>query len=153
MFQTNPKTRKIVWGVVIAALVIGVGIWALQKNKSDEGTGNSTPTVNNTDETPIPTGAGSKKLTYAEALKIYGAGGNNYRFQFSTNCLATPGRIAMATGTKFMLDNLDTVAHKFVIGKQTFNVSKNGFVIVTAAEKGTLSLVCDGNKRAEVVVQ
>ncbi len=159
MFQSNPKTMKIVWGVVIAAVVVALAVWALQKDDNTQtNQDNGSPTANNTlegvDETPVePTATAPKKLTYDEALRIYGAGGNNYRFQFSANCLSTPGRIAMSSGTKFMIDNRDTVAHKFTLGKQTFNVSKNGFVIVTASEKGTLPLVCDGDTRSEVIVQ
>ena len=150
---------KTVLGLAVAVLVIAVIVWAVQKNQSDEGNNqNGSPTTSatpeGTDETPTQGSTGTvKKLTYDEALRIYGTAGNNYRFQFSTNCLATPGRLAVSAGTKFMIDNRDTVAHKFTLGKQTFNVSKNGFVIVTTSEKGTLPLVCDGNTRAEVLVQ
>lgn len=90
-----------------------------------------------------------KPLTYDQIAEIYIKSG--YRFQIS-NCHATPGKLNMKTGTKFMIDNRDKVKHTFKFDSQTYNVPAYGWAIATAPKYGNYFLTCDGSGAAEVQV-
>lgn len=160
----NANTKKALW-VLGAVLVIAV-VYALvmDKPKSDDQTntnngsqeqnaqGEEQPGTDETPEAVAPTPAPAPaRLSYTDALKIYGV--NGYRFQFSDNCLGLPGRLVIKKGSKFMLDNRDDVAHTIKFKSQTVRLSKYGFAIVTASETGDLDIMCDGVNRAELLVQ
>jgi hypothetical protein len=93
------------------------------------------------------------RLSYDQALSTYGAGGSNYRYQFSANCLAVPSSLTVKKGTRFMLDNRDEAAHTFKIGNQTIRLNKYAFAVVTARQAGDLAIACDGVNRANLLVQ
>jgi hypothetical protein len=93
------------------------------------------------------------RLTYDQALAVYGSGGNNYRFQFAANCQSTPSSLTLKKNSKFMLDNRDEVAHTFKIGSQTIRLNKYAFAVVTARQTGDLAILCDGVNRAKILVQ
>jgi hypothetical protein len=96
------------------------------------------------------TKATAPKLTYDQAIKEYGVRG--YRIQLS-QCHGTPGRLAIKSGTAFMVDNREGVAHTVVLAKQTFKVPAWGFVIIYTQGKGKQVLTCDGGGAAEIDVQ
>jgi hypothetical protein len=157
----NANTKKALW-VLGAVLVVAI-VYALVMDKpatNDQTNNNGQQTTQpvdqeqpGVDETPAaPTPAPAPaRLSYTEALKIYGV--NGYRFQFSDNCLGIPGRLTIKKGGKFMLDNRDDVAHTIKLGSQTFRLSKYGFAIATASQTGDLDILCDGVTRAELLVQ
>lgn len=96
---------------------------------------------------PAPSGG---PLTFDEAYQTYAASG--FRFEFAS-CRGRPGSISMKKGTKFMLDNRDNAAHKFVVGSKTYNIGAYGFAIATASDVGTYNITCDGGGAAQLVVQ
>ncbi len=106
-----------------------------------------------TEPTPKATPPPAPRLTYDQALATYGSGGNNYRFQISANCQATPAALTLKKGQKFMLDNRDGDAHTIKIGSQTFRLNKYAFAVVTARQNGDLSIKCDNVDRAKILVQ
>lgn len=117
--------------------------------------------INGVDETPVPetsstTQSGAvkpvKRLTYTEAMKIYGPQGNNLRFQFVT-CQGTPGRLSVKKGVSFMLDNRDNAKHAIAIGTQKYNLGAYGFAVVSVPKTGLYKITCDGGGSAEVLVQ
>jgi hypothetical protein len=93
------------------------------------------------------------RLTYDQALAIYGSGGNNYRFQFAANCQPVPGSLTIKKGSRFMLDNRDSEPHTFKIGTQTVRLNKYAFAVVTARQTGDLNILCDNINRAKILVQ
>lgn len=94
--------------------------------------------------------APSGPLTFEEAYQTYAVSG--FRFEFA-DCHGRPGSISMKKGTKFMLDNRDNEAHRFVVGSKTYNIGPYGFAIATATDVGTYNITCDGGGAAQVVVQ
>jgi hypothetical protein len=66
-----------------------------------------------------------------------------------------PGSMTMKTGTKFMLDNRDSVARTIAIeGGQSYSLSAYGFKIATAPSKeGTYYITCDKGGAASITVQ
>jgi len=61
----------------------------------------------------------------------------------------------MKTGTKFMLDNRDSVARTIAIeGGQSYSLSAYGFKIATApAKEGTYYITCNKGGAASITVQ
>src|SRR3989344_1474321 len=96
------QTRNMkVLGIVLVVLILGVGVWiynnkdtnsiSTQETENSVLNNNYNPAIgegiNETPEEVQTTGSSApKKLTYTEALKIYGSTGNNFRYQFSANC-------------------------------------------------------------------
>jgi hypothetical protein len=126
----------------------------------EEETATTTPTTTTSDTVkkttapaPVKTTApapGAITQSYADALKIYSASG--YRFQF-VNCKATPGKLTIKQGTKFMLDNRDNTAHKIKVGSVNYNVGAYGFAIATAKTLGLNYITCDGGGAAQIQVE
>lgn len=88
--------------------------------------------------------------SYTDSLAIYGK--SNARFQIS-NCSGRPGSFTIKKGTKFMVDNRDSVAHTFGIGTQTFKLGAYDYAIITVSKPGTHTITCDGGGAAQVVIQ
>ena len=169
--QAKHKNYLFVAAGIILILII---VWV--SNMTRNGNGTSTTGENNigqnsytqdgqgTDETPVetpaetpsgtptPPASAPPRLTYSEALKLYGPSGSGFRYQFAANCLADPEKLSMKRGTKFMIDNRDTVAHTIKIGSQSFRLSRFGFAMVTARDVGSYSIQCDGINRTQIVV-
>ncbi|HYE22381.1 MAG TPA: hypothetical protein VD998_02205 [Verrucomicrobiae bacterium] len=162
------ELRKPVVVISIALIVLLVGVIAYVSTRNTEQTlSNTVPdevarnnyTQEGVDETPDePAQSTSEprstsRLTYTEALKIYGQSGNNFRFQFTTGCAGSPSKLVMKKGTKFMIDNRDTVAHTIVVGSQSYRLQKYGFIIATARDIGDYAIKCDGINRSQILVQ
>lgn len=151
------NNKYLYWGVG-AVIVLGV-ILAVTWPKNDESNQPSptpaavseTPGVDETPEEPAQPTA-TAKLTYTQAIQIYGDTGSRYRFQFN-DCMIRPGQLTIKQGGKLMLDNRDNAKRKITVGKQTFNLGAYGFVVMTASELGNLKVTCDGTARAELLVQ
>jgi hypothetical protein len=168
--MTSNKNMLYVGGAAVAlAAIVGGYLWyrasSVQVELSPEGAGSPAaaagdstipaPTTG-TPAAPAPatgtgsTGTGSVTQSYADALKQYGTSG--FRYQF-VNCRGTPGKLVVKRGQKFMMDNRDAKAHKFVVQGRSFSISGLGFAIVTASTVGTSKITCDGGGSADLVVQ
>jgi hypothetical protein len=117
------------------------------------------PTPTPTEEVPTVNGAPSPApaattptatLSYTQALKTYGATG--YRFQF-VSCRATPGKLVVKRGQKFMMDNRDQKSHKFNVQGRSFTISGLNFPKVKAGTPGTSNITSDGGGSADLQVQ
>lgn len=91
----------------------------------------------------IPTG------NYTAALALYEKG--KTRFQFDT-CLDNPGAMHLKPGTKFMIDNHDTVHHMMGVGTKTYDLSARNFAIITIQKTGSFNITCDGVGDAHVEI-
>ncbi len=155
---------------VAAAIIIAISGYALYQSSDTglpgtAGTGSvSEPGATAGDSTvPAPTsetpgtqpatnttpGTGSVTQTYAEAYKIYAASG--YRYQF-VNCSGDPGKMVVKAGQKFMMDNRDNEAHRFVVQGRSITIGAYGFAVITATQVGTSKITCDGGGAADLVV-
>lgn len=95
-------------------------------------------------KTPAP-------LAYNDALNIYRNHGAYIQF---ASCSGNPGSISIKRGTKFMIDNRDSVARIYVIGTMQYNVAQYGFAIVTTPlYAGTYYITCNGGGAAALQVQ
>jgi hypothetical protein len=101
----------------------------------------------------IKTKAGTKIVetkSYGDALETYGTSG--YRFQFS-NCSGNPGTLTMKIGTKFMIDNRDSIGHQINIGTKAYKLAAYDFAILSIQKIGTFNIICDGRIAANVWIQ
>lgn len=157
MAKMKEESRFLLALVVLAgAIVLGYLLW--ENTKEDEVV--EEPIIETpAEDTEAPAGgtgsgsgaaAPSGPLTFEEAYQTYAVSG--FRFEFA-ECHGRPGSISMKKGTKFMLDNRDNEAHKFVVGSKTYNIGPYGFAIATATDVGTYNITCDGGGAAQVVVQ
>jgi len=120
----------------------------LEKSASVSGTSAVTKTV--TAKTTKTTATSlSAAPTYLKTLNVYRTSG--YYFQF-VNCSGSPGSLLMKKGVKFMMDNRDKKAHKFVVMGKTYLLGAYGYTIVTADKIGKHFITCDGGGAAQITV-
>jgi hypothetical protein len=164
----NELKKPLVVAIMMLAIISVIVIAVTWKDKNETKTDSSSTgsnvaynsyTLEGVDETPTEESQSeanatpaAKRLTYTEALSIYGAQGTGYHYQF-VNCRGTPGQLTMKKGTKFLLDNRDNASHKFTIGSQTYSLGKYGFAVITARDLGTYNILCDGGGAASIFVQ
>ena len=114
----------------------------------------TTPTTPTTQpNTPTKTIVAPKTTTpvmnYTDLVNKY----IGYRFQFANNCsTASPSAFVIKSGSKFMIDNRENIAHTFTFDKQKYAVKPYGYVIITTRTAGTQAVFCDGVQRVMVNV-
>jgi len=111
----------------------------------------TTPTAQPT--TPTKTVVAPKTTTpvmnYTDLVNKY----IGYRFQFANNCsTASPSAFVIKSGSKFMIDNRENIAHTFTFDKQKYTVKPYGYVIITTRAAGSQAVFCDGVQRVTVNV-
>jgi len=111
----------------------------------------TTPTTQST--TPAKTVVAPKTVTpvmnYADLVNKY----TGYRFQFANNCsTASPSAFVIKSGSKFMIDNRENIAHTFTFDKQKYAVKPYGYAIITTRTAGSQAVFCDGVQRVMVNV-
>lgn len=161
----DKKTALTTGAVVVVLALIVWGAVAYNKSKD---TPNGSLTVNQendylsapagVNETPEEatttpnSGTAAKRLTYSEAMQLYGSVNHNVRFQF-INCSGTPGWFTLKKGEKYMLDNRDNARHTIMVGGVKYTLGAYGFAIATATQVGTQNVTCDGKGAAQLLIQ
>lgn len=162
MFNLTRKTLIII--LIIILIVGGLLYWALFNTYVElpysedllktQATGTTTDAAqaSKTSTSKKTTKTNTTVLTYAEALNIYK--GSGYFFQF-VNCHGSPGSLTMKVGTKFMIDNRDSVARTIVIqGATSYKVPAYNFTIAIAPQNpGLYYITCNGGGAARITVQ
>ncbi len=162
----NENSKKSIIFVLLFAIIISLGVMVYFKtqkgsvSKSNVSGDPQTISPQNTpDQTPpkdvVPEAKPeevkpvSGKLPYEQALENYKSSG--YRIQLS-NCSGIPGKMNIKQGTKFMVDNRDSVKHIVKLASVSRSVASYDYEVFVAPKYGTYHLTCDGKGSAELNV-
>ncbi len=162
----NENSKKSIIFVLLFAIIMSLGVlvyFKTQKGSVSKNDGPSESQVispqNIPDQVPPAETAGevkpeelkpaSSKLPYDQALESYKSSG--YRIQLS-NCSGIPGKMNIKQGTKFMVDNRDSVKHTVKLASVSRSVAPYDYEIFVAPKYGTYNLTCDGKGSAELNV-
>jgi hypothetical protein len=127
------KTTKNVWvwvGVIV--LVVLLGMWLMNRNKSVTVGDDSNTPVDQTIDSTEDTTEGSVNATTPAASISYQAALTKYkdaRIQLDKTCQASPKTMTFKNGTSIMIDNRAAVARNVKVGS-AFSIKAYGFKIV-----------------------
>jgi|GEM_PF-844385 len=140
------KSNK-VWWILAAIVLIGVivAINNVDKKSGDSADMEKDATSSDmndeaTENDKISTSPAAKlvvsndadlALPYTSAFTKYAG----RRVQFDSRCAASPKSTTFANGTKIMLDNRSSVAHRITVGNKAFDIGAYNFTFLTLEAK------------------
>lgn len=153
----NNKTG---WGIVVAAIVLVVAgaliymqwgdkdsAYVAKENGMEEGGEAATSTEPATSTDASNGAAAPAKLSYAAALKKYGAN----RIQFDTKCATEQNKLTFKAGTDVMFDNRAGVSRTITFGGTKYAIARYDYrVLRMTARSYPATVLVDCDKQQNV---
>ncbi len=153
MSEGHGSNKKVIVELAVVLILVGFGLWTLNKNPSSPSDSN----VNANQTVTEDTSSGSVNATnptasisYQNALVQY----KDARIQLDKNCQATPNNMTFKNGTNIMIDNRSEKIRTIKVGS-VFSIKPYGFKIVRLSSStlpATWYVDCDKSQNVATLI-
>jgi hypothetical protein len=153
MSEGHSGNRKLIVELVIVLVLVGFGLWSLNKNPltpSDSSVDANQTVTEDTSNGSVNANNPSSSISYQNALVQY----KDARLQLDSTCQASPDRSTFKNGTNIMIDNRSDKPRTVKVGS-TFPIKAYGFKIVRLSSStlpATWYVDCDTSQNVATIL-